>query len=281
MGSRRIRRTSGSPTGRDHLGRADLEWCTAVPVPPARSGSGCSSTRGFRKLLPMTSSSSEEVPESRQRRLRRHAGMRTPNQTPLPSPESGQCCSPNGSTKVVRHDGGPTIGRRRQARRPVPGEPALSARPDHRGRGRPLRRQLAVSPIRDSPRHPSEPGTIVLRARRSLPASQQVGGATRQLKFSPTGVEPRQVPLPSRTSNTFPYSADEHHAVRNAVGLFDQSSFGKIRVDNPRGIDCSKPCPWRTSTCRSTRSSIPSGSTTLPESRPMSRSRGRVSRNSS
>ena len=35
-----------------------------------------------------------------------------------------------------------------------------------------------------------------------------------------------------RTGST--YSAAEHHAVRNAVGLFDQSSFGKFVLRGPR-----------------------------------------------
>ncbi|MFM9123525.1 MAG: FAD-dependent oxidoreductase, partial [Actinomycetota bacterium] len=33
--------------------------------------------------------------------------------------------------------------------------------------------------------------------------------------------------------NWFEYSAQEHHAVRNAVGLFDQSSFGKFVLQGP------------------------------------------------
>ena len=33
-----------------------------------------------------------------------------------------------------------------------------------------------------------------------------------------------------KRQNWFQYSADEHHAIRNKVGLFDMSSFGKIKV---------------------------------------------------
>jgi 4-methylaminobutanoate oxidase (formaldehyde-forming) len=50
--------------------------------------------------------------------------------------------------------------------------------------------------------------------------------------FAPTGVEPRYEYSYSR-QNWFPYSAEEHSAVRNAVGIFDESAFGKILVSGP------------------------------------------------
>jgi glycine cleavage system T protein len=37
--------------------------------------------------------------------------------------------------------------------------------------------------------------------------------------------------------NWFERSADEHHAVREAVGLFDQSSFTKLRLQGPDAVD--------------------------------------------
>ena len=37
--------------------------------------------------------------------------------------------------------------------------------------------------------------------------------------------------------NWFPRAAEEHRAVREAVGLFDQSSFCKLRVDGPEALD--------------------------------------------
>jgi 4-methylaminobutanoate oxidase (formaldehyde-forming) len=37
--------------------------------------------------------------------------------------------------------------------------------------------------------------------------------------------------------NWFPCAADEHRAVREAVGLFDQSSFAKLRLEGPDAVD--------------------------------------------
>jgi 4-methylaminobutanoate oxidase (formaldehyde-forming) len=37
--------------------------------------------------------------------------------------------------------------------------------------------------------------------------------------------------------NWFPCSADEHRAVRDGVGLFDQSSFAKFRIEGPDALD--------------------------------------------
>jgi glycine cleavage system T protein len=37
--------------------------------------------------------------------------------------------------------------------------------------------------------------------------------------------------------NWFPCAADEHRAVREAVGLFDQSSFAKLRLEGPEALD--------------------------------------------
>ena len=45
--------------------------------------------------------------------------------------------------------------------------------------------------------------------------------------YAPEGVEPRDVYSFGR-QNWFPYTAEEHRAVREAVGLFDQSSFAKF-----------------------------------------------------
>ncbi|MFQ5971170.1 MAG: FAD-dependent oxidoreductase [Alphaproteobacteria bacterium] len=61
----------------------------------------------------------------------------------------------------------------------------------------------------------------------------EVGGWERANWFAPAGVEPRYTYSYGR-QNWFAYSAEEHKAVRNAVGLFDQSSFAKFLV---RGAD--------------------------------------------
>ena len=48
--------------------------------------------------------------------------------------------------------------------------------------------------------------------------------------FAPAGVEARYEYSYGR-QNWFPHSAREHHAVRTAAGLFDQSSFAKFRLE--------------------------------------------------
>ena len=57
----------------------------------------------------------------------------------------------------------------------------------------------------------------------------EVGGWERANWYAPEGVEPRYAYSYGR-QNWFPYSADEHRAVRENVALFDQTSFGKILV---------------------------------------------------
>jgi 4-methylaminobutanoate oxidase (formaldehyde-forming) len=48
--------------------------------------------------------------------------------------------------------------------------------------------------------------------------------------YAPAGIEPRYAYSYGR-QNWFEHSAREHHAVRNGVGLFDQSSFAKFRLE--------------------------------------------------
>ncbi len=57
----------------------------------------------------------------------------------------------------------------------------------------------------------------------------ELAGWERPNWFAPEGVAPRYEYAYGR-QNWFPYSAAEHRAVREAAGLFDQSSFGKILV---------------------------------------------------
>ncbi len=60
----------------------------------------------------------------------------------------------------------------------------------------------------------------------------ETAGWERTNWFAPAGVTPEYEYSYGR-QNWFPYSAEEHHAVRNAVGVFDQSSFGKFSVEGP------------------------------------------------
>jgi 4-methylaminobutanoate oxidase (formaldehyde-forming) len=57
----------------------------------------------------------------------------------------------------------------------------------------------------------------------------EVAGWERANWYAPPGVEPRYEYSYGR-QNWFPFSAAEHRAVREGVGLFDQTSFGKILV---------------------------------------------------
>jgi glycine cleavage system aminomethyltransferase T/glycine/D-amino acid oxidase-like deaminating enzyme len=57
-------------------------------------------------------------------------------------------------------------------------------------------------------------------------------GMERANWYAPPGVAPRYEYSHSR-QNWFPFSAEEHRAVRGAVGLFDESAFGKILVSGP------------------------------------------------
>lgn len=60
----------------------------------------------------------------------------------------------------------------------------------------------------------------------------ETAGWERANWFAPEGVKPEYVYSYGR-QNWFDYSAQEHNAVRNAVGLFDQSSFAKFLVQGP------------------------------------------------
>ena len=60
----------------------------------------------------------------------------------------------------------------------------------------------------------------------------EVMGWERANWFAPSGVEPAYRYSWDR-QNWFPHAAEEHRAVREAVGLFDQSSFAKWELDGP------------------------------------------------
>jgi 4-methylaminobutanoate oxidase (formaldehyde-forming) len=57
----------------------------------------------------------------------------------------------------------------------------------------------------------------------------ELAGWERANWYAPPGVEPRYAYSYGR-QNWFPFSAAEHRAVREGVGIFDQTSFGKILV---------------------------------------------------
>ena len=78
--------------------------------------------------------------------------------------------------------------------------------------------------VRRSPLHER------LRARRAAFGAKM--GWERANWFAPEGVEPEPVYSFDR-QNWFPYAAAEHRAAREAVALFDQTSFGKLLVQGP------------------------------------------------
>lgn len=60
----------------------------------------------------------------------------------------------------------------------------------------------------------------------------EVAGWERANWYAPQGVEAKYE-YSYGHQNWFDYSAAEHHAVRNTVGIFDQSSFGKFVLEGP------------------------------------------------
>ena len=88
----------------------------------------------------------------------------------------------------------------------------------------PFRQFVTARGIRKSPLHDR------LAARRAC--FGEVAGWERPNWYAPQGVEPRYEYSWER-QNWFEYSAEEHRAVRERVGLIDQSSFGKILVSGP------------------------------------------------
>jgi 4-methylaminobutanoate oxidase (formaldehyde-forming) len=60
----------------------------------------------------------------------------------------------------------------------------------------------------------------------------EAAGWERANWFAPAGVEPEYEYSYGR-QNWFPYVAEEHRGVREAVGVFDLSSFAKFRVEGP------------------------------------------------
>ncbi|HXI45647.1 MAG TPA: FAD-dependent oxidoreductase, partial [Candidatus Acidoferrales bacterium] len=85
----------------------------------------------------------------------------------------------------------------------------------------PFRQMTTSRGIRRSPLHDR------LAARRAC--FGEVAGWERPNWYAPDGVEPRYEYSYGR-QNWFPYAAEEHRAVRETVGLFDQTSFGKLLV---------------------------------------------------
>ena len=85
----------------------------------------------------------------------------------------------------------------------------------------PYRQYETSRDLRRSPLHER------LKARRAC--FGEVAGWERPNWYAPDGVEPRYA-YSYKRQNWFPYAAEEHRAVREAVALFDQSSFGKFLV---------------------------------------------------
>ena len=76
----------------------------------------------------------------------------------------------------------------------------------------------------------------------------------RPMWFAPDGVEPVYGYSFGR-QNWFPHAAEEHRAAREAVALFDLSSFAKTEVAGPTLCGSFSSCARTTSTCLSGNSS--------------------------
>ncbi|HYM70110.1 MAG TPA: FAD-dependent oxidoreductase [bacterium] len=88
----------------------------------------------------------------------------------------------------------------------------------------PFRQPETARPVRRSPFHER------LAARGAC--FGVVAGWERPNWYAPDGVEPAYAYSYNR-QNWFPYAAEEHRAVRDSVGLFDQSTFAKFLVQGP------------------------------------------------
>ncbi|MFQ5985508.1 MAG: FAD-dependent oxidoreductase, partial [Alphaproteobacteria bacterium] len=86
----------------------------------------------------------------------------------------------------------------------------------------PFRQVETARPLRCSPLHDR------LKARGAC--FGETAGWERANWFAPEGVEPKYVYTYGR-QNWFAHAADEHRAVREAVGLFDQTSFAKFLLE--------------------------------------------------
>ena len=91
----------------------------------------------------------------------------------------------------------------------------------------PNRQNETARGVRRSPLHGR------LAARRACFGS--VAGWERPNWYAPEGVEP-EYGYSWHRQNWFPYSAEEHRAVREAVGLFDQTSFAKFSLEGPDAV---------------------------------------------
>ena len=74
----------------------------------------------------------------------------------------------------------------------------------------------------------------------------ETAGWERANWFAPDGSRRRAYEYSYGRQNWFDYSADEHHAVRTDVGLFDQTSFAKFRARRARCRTRPQPASART-----------------------------------
>lgn len=86
----------------------------------------------------------------------------------------------------------------------------------------PYRQLSSARPLRRSPLHQ--------RMEEAGASFGELFGWERPNWFAPENVS-REYGYAFGRQNWFPYSAEEHHAVRQAVGLFDQSSFAKFMME--------------------------------------------------
>ena len=119
------------------------------------------------------------------------------------------------------------VGGRHPALHALPAQPALPPRADDRDARPALRHALAVPPGRDRARHPPVAAPRpARRARRLLRRGRRLGAG----ELVRAGRRRAALRVLVRAAELVPLRAEEHRAVREGVGLFDQTSFGKILV---------------------------------------------------
>ena len=121
------------------------------------------------------------------------------------------------------------LGHRHPPPAAVPGQPALSRRARDRIARPALRDALALSAIRDRARRCASRRCIERLADRGA-CFGEVAGWERANWFAPSRRQTPAYRYSYGRQNWFEPSAAEHRAVREAVGLFDMTSFGKFLV---------------------------------------------------
>jgi hypothetical protein len=139
------------------------------------------------------------------------------------------------------------VGGRHPPRAAVPAQPPLPEGTRDRNARPALRRSLALPAGRDRARRAPKPGARAPEAGGAV--FGEVAGWERANWFADPG-QAREYRYGWHRQNWFENSRAEHMAVREGVGLFDMTSFGKIRVEGRDAAPSSTGSAPTTWTCR-------------------------------